>query len=393
VAWALLPGAIAVARRAPADPETDAVRRPKDAYSFHLLLAVGRCPRPRSRSAGPRLQVLENSWVSLLVAVDASWVEPPLLTRLPLPLGPQAIDIGVQKKDERILKGPVSVADAASFAEIDVGGVMGVLDRLSDCLPLLRLRQTVTGRQDCGVRVHHRRPRVQVTTDLPRWIGRIPCIISAAWKAATVVETVQRRSGPAAGAAHESVRSGGEQVHRMKPLTRLADLLERAAKKGVFGTKMRSVIKEANPGGIDQVLDQQFEVAKQIQDVGFLPIVEPEVDIKSRTRAEADELLVKGLCQRLNDLPSGVHVVLKLSLPARAGHYSELIQHPAVVRVLALSGGFSRAEAVHALSQNPGVIASFSRALLEGLSVDQSVAEFNAALTHAVEAIYVVSAA
>lgn len=114
-------------------------------------------------------------------------------------------------------------------------------------------------------------------------------------------------------------------VQLMKPLTRLADLLERAAKKGVFGTKMRSVIKEANPGGIDQVLDQQFEVAKQIQDVGFLPIVEPEVDIKSRTRAEADELLVKGLCQRLDDLPSGVHVALKLSLPARAGHDSELI--------------------------------------------------------------------
>ncbi len=99
----------------------------------------------------------------------------------------------------------------------------------------------------------------------------------------------------------------------MKP-TRLADILERAAKKRVFGTKMRSVIKEANPGGIDQVLDQQFEVAEQILDVGFLPIVEPEVDIKSRTRAEADELLVKGLWQRLNDLPPGVQVALKLAL-------------------------------------------------------------------------------
>ena len=177
-------------------------------------------------------------------------------------------------------------------------------------------------------------------------------------------------------------------VQLMKPLTRLRDLLDRAVAKGIFGTKMRSVVKDANPEGIDQVLDQQFEVAKHVWDFGLLPIIEPEVEIRSSTRAEADELLVTGIQRRLDGLPSGAQVALKLSLPARPGHYGELVQHPAVVRVLALSGGYSRDEAVSVLAENRGVIASFSRALLEGLSTAQSAAEFDAALLETVEAIY-----
>ena len=177
-------------------------------------------------------------------------------------------------------------------------------------------------------------------------------------------------------------------VQLMKPLSRLRDLLDRAVAKEIFGTKMRSVVKDANPEGIDQVLDQQFEVAKHVWDFGLLPIIEPEVEIRSSTRAEADELLVTGIQRRLDGLPSGAQVALKLSLPARPGLYGELVQHPAVVRVLALSGGYSRDEAVSVLAENRGVIASFSRALLEGLSTAQSAAEFDAALLETVEAIY-----
>jgi fructose-bisphosphate aldolase class I len=180
-------------------------------------------------------------------------------------------------------------------------------------------------------------------------------------------------------------------VQLMKPLTRLGNLLDRAAARGIFGTKMRSVVKDANPEGIDRVLDQQFEVAKEIWDVGLLPIIEPEVDIHSSSRAEADELLVAGIHRRLDGLPWGAQVALKLSLPARPGHYSKLVQHAAVVRVLALSGGYSRYEAVAVLAENLGVIASFSRALLQGLSAAQSAAEFDAALLETVEAIYLAS--
>jgi fructose-bisphosphate aldolase class I len=180
-------------------------------------------------------------------------------------------------------------------------------------------------------------------------------------------------------------------VQLMKPLSHLVRLLDRATAKGIFGTKMRSVVKDANSEGIDKVLDQQFEVADQVRDVGLLPIIEPEVDIRSSTRAEADELLVAGIHRRLGRLPTGAQIALKLSLPARPGHYSELVEHPAVVRVLALSGGYSRDEAVAVLADNRGVIASFSRAFLQGLSAAQSAAEFDAALLETVEAIYMAS--
>jgi fructose-bisphosphate aldolase class I len=190
----------------------------------------------------------------------------------------------------------------------------------------------------------------------------------------------------------QGLEAEADGVQLMKPLTRLPDLLERAVSKGVFGTKMRSVVKEANPGGIDSILDQQFAVAQQILDAGLLPIIEPEVDIRSATRAEADEQVVTGIAQRLDQLPDGARVVLKLSLPARPGHYSDLVAHPKVVRVVALSGGFPRDEAVRELAKNPAVIASFSRALLEGLSADQDAADFDAALGETVEAIYRASA-
>ncbi len=183
-----------------------------------------------------------------------------------------------------------------------------------------------------------------------------------------------------------------DDVQLMKPLTKLDGLLARAVDKGVFGTKMRSVIKAANPAGIDKILDQQFDVAKTILAADLLPIVEPEVDIRSTTRAKADELLVNGVRERLDALPNGSRVALKLSLPVEPGHYSDLVKHPAVVRVVALSGGFTREEAVRDLAKNPGVSASFSRALLEGLTAQQSPAEFDAMLSNSVEEIYAASA-
>ena len=182
-------------------------------------------------------------------------------------------------------------------------------------------------------------------------------------------------------------------VQLMKPLDRLPGLLGRARDRGVFGTKMRSVVKEAVPVGIDRVLDQQFEVGRQILDAGLLPVLEPEVDIRSVTRAEADELLVDGITRRLDALPSGTQVALKLSLPARSGHYSGLMAHPGVARVVALSGGYHRDEACLHLRENPGLIASFSRALLEGLAAQQSQEEFDRALGEAVEQIWAASVA
>jgi fructose-bisphosphate aldolase class I len=182
-----------------------------------------------------------------------------------------------------------------------------------------------------------------------------------------------------------------EGVQLMKPLTRLPSLLERASEKGVFGTKMRSVVKAANREGINRVLDQQFEVAKQILDADLLPIIEPEVDIRSGTREETDALIVAGLEQRLDSLPSGARVVLKLSLPARSGHYRQLMHHQSVARVVALSGGYSRDEAVRFLAENQGVIASFSRALLEGLSASQSAESFDDSLDRTLDFIYATS--
>jgi fructose-bisphosphate aldolase class I len=165
-------------------------------------------------------------------------------------------------------------------------------------------------------------------------------------------------------------------------------LLERAKKHGVFGTKMRSVIKLANEKGIKAVVSQQFEVGKQIIAAGLVPIIEPEVDIKSPQKTEAETLMKAAILSELNALSADQNVMLKLTLPNTAGFFDELVVHPRVVRVVALSGGYSRADANVALAKNKGVIASFSRALTEGLSAKQSDAEFDSLLDSAIQGIY-----
>ncbi len=177
-------------------------------------------------------------------------------------------------------------------------------------------------------------------------------------------------------------------VQLMKPMPQLAGLLAKAKAKNIFGTKMRSLIKRANEAGIRNIVDQQFEVAAQINALGLIPIVEPEVDIHSPDKAEAEELLKKHLLQKLDELPEGKTVFLKLSIPTEDDLYFEFVNHPAVVRVLALSGGYSRHEGNERLARNQGVVASFSRGLLEGLSAQQSDAEFDAELDETVESIY-----
>ncbi|HZF84556.1 MAG TPA: fructose bisphosphate aldolase [Burkholderiaceae bacterium] len=177
-------------------------------------------------------------------------------------------------------------------------------------------------------------------------------------------------------------------VQLMKPMPGLDSLLSRAVAKGVFGTKMRSVVNAANAKGIDAVVAQQFEVGKQILAAGLMPIIEPEVNIKATDKKEAEALLKAAILKQLDALGADQTVMLKLSIPTVDGFYSELVQHPKVVRVVALSGGYSRDESNAMLAKNPGVIASFSRALTEGLSAQQSDAEFDAALDKAVESIY-----
>ncbi|PZQ58286.1 MAG: fructose bisphosphate aldolase [Variovorax paradoxus] len=177
-------------------------------------------------------------------------------------------------------------------------------------------------------------------------------------------------------------------VQLMKPMPGLDSLLSRAVAKGVFGTKMRSVVNAANAKGIDAVVAQQFEVGKQILAAGLMPIIEPEVNIKAADKKEAEALLKAAILKQLDALGADQTVMLKLSIPTVDGFYSELVQHPKVVRVVALSGGYSRDESNAMLAKNPGVIASFSRALTEGLSAQQSDAEFDAALDKAVESIY-----
>jgi fructose-bisphosphate aldolase class I len=156
----------------------------------------------------------------------------------------------------------------------------------------------------------------------------------------------------------------------------------------VFGTKERSVINSANPAGIAVLLAQQFQVAKQVIGHGMMPIVEPEVNIKSADRNESDHLLLAGLLAELDGIPQGQQVMLKLSLPAEAGLFEPLVDHPRVLRVVALSGGFSRAEACSQLARNPGMIASFSRALLSDLRQDQTDEEFDRTLGTAIDEIY-----
>jgi fructose-bisphosphate aldolase, class I len=180
--------------------------------------------------------------------------------------------------------------------------------------------------------------------------------------------------------------SDGVQV--MKPMPNLDELLQRAVQKGVFGTKMRSVIKLADQAGIDAIVDQQFEVGRQILGHGLIPIIEPEVDIKSPQKAEAEKLLEAAIRAQVDQLGSDQHIMLKLTLPEEDNFYSALIEHPNVLRVVALSGGYSREEANARLSRNTGMIASFSRALTEGLSAQQSDEEFDAALDASIGAIF-----
>lgn len=177
-------------------------------------------------------------------------------------------------------------------------------------------------------------------------------------------------------------------VQVMKPNPDLDALLTRAVAKGVFGTKMRSVIKEANEKGIKAVVAQQFEVGRQILRAGLVPIIEPEVDINSATKGEAEILLKQALLEELDKQPADQPVMLKLTLPNVDNFYAELVKHPSVLRVVALSGGYSRDESNKKLAANNGVIASFSRALTEGLSAKQSDADFNATLDAAIAGIY-----
>src|ERR687892_34384 len=177
-------------------------------------------------------------------------------------------------------------------------------------------------------------------------------------------------------------------VQLMKPMPMLAALLDKAKAKGIFGTKMRSVIKQANAAGIKDIVSQQFEVAAQIIAAGLLPIIEPEVDIHCPERAKAEELLKAAILEELNELPVDQLVMLKLTLPERDDFYADCVRHPKVLRVVALSGGFAREEANERLRRNHGVVASFSRALVEGLSAQQSDTEFNAELDRSIRSIF-----
>ncbi len=177
-------------------------------------------------------------------------------------------------------------------------------------------------------------------------------------------------------------------VQLMKPIPGLDDLLARAAGAGVFGTKMRSVILRGHAAGIDAIVDQQFDIGREIIDAGLVPILEPEIDIHSPDKAECEQLLRESIHRRLDELADGEHVMLKLTLPDVDGFYSDLVAHPRVQRVVALSGGYSREEANDRLARNPGVIASFSRALTEGLTAQQDDDEFDAALDAAIASIF-----
>ena len=174
----------------------------------------------------------------------------------------------------------------------------------------------------------------------------------------------------------------------MRPMPALAALLVKAKAKRIFGTKMRSVIKQVNAAGIKSIVDQQFEVAGQIMSAGLLPIVEPEIDIHCAEKAKAEELLKAAILKKLNNLADGQFVMLKLTLPEQNDLYFDLITHPKVVRVVALSGGYSQEEADERLRRDHGMVASFSRALLEGLSAQQSDTEFNAVLEKSIQSIF-----
>jgi len=177
-------------------------------------------------------------------------------------------------------------------------------------------------------------------------------------------------------------------VQLMKPFPQLGALLDKARSKRIFGTKERSFIKQANPTGITNIMRQQFEWAAQIIAAGLVPIIEPEVDIHCPEKAKAEELLKAGILAKLNELPAGQLVMLKLTLPEKPDFYAEFVKHPKVVRVVALSGGYTRQEANDRLRKNHGIVASFSRALVEGLTAQQSDADFNARLNEYIQSIY-----
>ena len=177
-------------------------------------------------------------------------------------------------------------------------------------------------------------------------------------------------------------------VQTMKPNPTLPELLKKANERNIFGTKMRSVIKKASPAGIARVVEQQFEVAAQIVAAGLIPIIEPEVDINNVDKVECEEILRDEIRKHLNALPETSNVMLKLTLPTVENFYEEFTKHPRVVRVVALSGGYSREKANDILSKNKGIIASFSRALTEGLSAQQTDDEFNKTLATTIEGIY-----
>ncbi len=186
----------------------------------------------------------------------------------------------------------------------------------------------------------------------------------------------------------EGLADATNGVQLMKPISNLDGVLEHAVSKGVFGTKERSVIGAADAAGITAVVDQQFELAQQVLAHGLVPILEPEITISIPDKVEAEALLMDAILERLGDIPEDRRVMLKLSLPSTPNEYRRLIGHPKVLRVVALSGGYSRDEADALLAQNTGLIASFSRALTEGLTVEQSDSEFDATLDASIQAIY-----
>jgi len=177
-------------------------------------------------------------------------------------------------------------------------------------------------------------------------------------------------------------------VQLMKPMPKLAALLDRAKGKRIFGTKMRSVIKQANEAGVKDIANQQFEIGRQIISKDLVPILEPEIDIHCPEKGKAEQLLRANILEHLNELPGGQFVMLKLTLPEQDDFYAELVKHPKVLRVVALSGGYSREEANNRLRKQHGVVASFSRALVEGLTAQQSDAEFNATLDKSIQSIF-----
>ena len=188
--------------------------------------------------------------------------------------------------------------------------------------------------------------------------------------------------------AGKGLADEADGVQVMKPMPELDALLRRAVAKGVFGTKMRSVVKLADAKGIEAVVSQQFEVGRQILGAGLVPIIEPEVDINSPEKEQAEVLLRESIIRHLDALPDGQQVMLKLTLPTIDDFYLPLVQHPKVLRVVALSGGYSRDDANAKLSRNHGIIASFSRALTEGLSAQQSQAEFDTMFDSTIEGIF-----